>query len=80
VPISIGSERFVIDMFIIPLGGCEMVLGCQWLRTLEPILWDFERLAMSFWRSDHRVQWVGLDAGFGGRVSAFPATTSCRSS
>jgi hypothetical protein len=58
VPISFGSERFVIDMFIIPLGGCEMVLGCQWLRTLGPILWDFERLAMSFWRSDHRVQWV----------------------
>jgi hypothetical protein len=70
VPITIGSERFDIDIFIIPLGGCEMVLGCQWLRTLGPILWDFKRLAMSFWRSGHRVQWIGLDAGIGGRVTA----------
>jgi hypothetical protein len=39
------------------LAGYEMVLGCQWLRTLGPVLWDFATQAMSFWRLDHPVQW-----------------------
>jgi len=42
-----------------------MVLGCHWLRTLGPVLWDFERQSMSFWCVDHRVQWLGLDAPTG---------------
>ena len=37
-----------------------MVLGCQWLSTLGPIMWDFGRRTMSFWSDDHRVQWSGL--------------------
>jgi predicted aspartyl protease len=55
VPVLIDTERFTIDLYIIALGDYEMVLGCQWLRTLGPILWDFDRLSMAFWRSDHRV-------------------------
>ena len=23
-----------------PLGGCDVIFGSQWLRTLGPILWD----------------------------------------
>ncbi|CAO2146506.1 unnamed protein product [Urochloa humidicola] len=38
VPVAIGKERFSIDFYVIALGGYEMVLGCQWLRTLGPIL------------------------------------------
>jgi hypothetical protein len=38
VPIVIDNERFDIDLFIIALEDYEMVLGCQWLRTLGPIL------------------------------------------
>jgi hypothetical protein len=47
VLVLIGNERFSID-FIIVLGGYEVVLGCHWLRSLGPILWDFERLTRSF--------------------------------
>jgi hypothetical protein len=38
VKFYIDSEEFVLDLFIIPLAGYEMVLGVQWLRTLGPIL------------------------------------------
>ena len=31
-----------------PLGGCDVILGTQWLRTLGPILWDFVELWMHF--------------------------------
>jgi hypothetical protein len=39
-----------------------MVLGCNWLRTLGPIIWDFSLLSMTFWWLDHRVKWTGLGA------------------
>jgi hypothetical protein len=34
----------------------EMVLGCNWLCTLGPIVWDFSCLSMAFWWLDHRVK------------------------
>ncbi|CAB4282646.1 unnamed protein product [Prunus armeniaca] len=46
VPLAIGTYIYTSDMFALPLGGCDIVLGVQWLRTLCPILWDFERLTM----------------------------------
>ncbi|WVZ51820.1 hypothetical protein U9M48_002928 [Paspalum notatum var. saurae] len=48
--ITIGEELFDIDLYVIPLDGYDLVLGCDWLRTLGPILWDFEQLHMTFWR------------------------------
>jgi hypothetical protein len=44
------------------LEGYEMVMGCNWLHTLGPIVWDFSRLSMAFWWLDHRVKWTGLGA------------------
>jgi hypothetical protein len=29
----------------------------HWLRTLGPILWDFDRARLSCWRDDHQVVW-----------------------
>lgn len=42
-----GME-FQADLRLISLGGCDMVLGIQWLAELEPILWDFKNLKMEF--------------------------------
>jgi hypothetical protein len=39
-PITIHSEQFIVDMHTINLHGYELVLGCDWLRTLGPVLWD----------------------------------------
>jgi hypothetical protein len=58
--VCIGQEEFCIDFYIVSLAGYEMVLGCQWLRTLGPVLWDFATQAMSFWRLDHPIQWHGI--------------------
>jgi hypothetical protein len=60
IHIFIDKEEFVLDFFVIPLTGYEMVLGVHWLRTLGPILWDFGRVHMSCWRDDHRVVWQGV--------------------
>ncbi|KAF9666088.1 hypothetical protein SADUNF_Sadunf16G0192400 [Salix dunnii] len=49
VPLTIGRYGYTSDMFALQLGGCDIVLGVQWLRTLSPVLWDFEALTMKFW-------------------------------
>jgi hypothetical protein len=50
-------EKFVIDLFVIPFEGYDMVIGVQWLRTLGLILLDFEHARMSCWCGNHHVMW-----------------------
>jgi hypothetical protein len=59
---SVDGEAFSAYFFVLPLGGYDMVLGTDWLATLGPILWDFGRHTMSFWRHGHRVRWRGVVA------------------
>jgi predicted aspartyl protease len=47
--VLIHKEPISIDCVAIDLGGFDLVLGIQWLRTLGPIVWDFEAPSMAFW-------------------------------
>ncbi|KAD2393740.1 hypothetical protein E3N88_40717 [Mikania micrantha] len=39
---------FVTDVMLIPLTNYDMVLGVQWLQTLNDIVWNFKDLTMKF--------------------------------
>jgi hypothetical protein len=41
VHLQIGDYNLKSHMFAIGMGGCDIVLGTEWLRTLGPILMDF---------------------------------------
>lgn len=41
-------QQFETIFYLLPLGGCNVVMGVYWLSTLGPILWDFLKLTMSF--------------------------------
>nr|GEZ26198.1 hypothetical protein [Tanacetum cinerariifolium] len=45
---TIHGQVFETDVMILPLGGCEMVLGIQWLATLGVIQFDFKNLVTNF--------------------------------
>jgi hypothetical protein len=60
VAIRIGEEFFTISCYSIPLDCYDMILGTTWLRTLGPILWDFDDLCMAFNYGGRRVLWKGL--------------------
>ena len=55
VGVRIRAEDFKVDCYSIPLDCYDMVLGIAWLRTLGPILWDFDTLWMAFTRHGRRV-------------------------
>jgi hypothetical protein len=48
VSLFMGSHEFLVDLYVLPLSGAELVLGVQWLKTLGPIITDYEKLTMSF--------------------------------
>jgi hypothetical protein len=62
ISICIDAEDFTINMYVICLGGYELVLGCEWLRSLGPMLWDLSCLTMAFCHHDHKVHWRSISA------------------
>ncbi|CAL9019337.1 unnamed protein product, partial [Prunus brigantina] len=44
----IQGVPITVDLYLLPLKGCDAVLGAQWLHTLGPIIWDFSKLQMTF--------------------------------
>jgi hypothetical protein len=46
VCLQIGDYHLKSHMFVIDMGGCDIMLGADWLRTLGPILMDFKDLTM----------------------------------
>ncbi|KAF7140896.1 hypothetical protein RHSIM_Rhsim06G0107000 [Rhododendron simsii] len=45
---TMQGTDFTSEVRLLPLGGCDMVLGVQWLSTLGPVLWDFKNLQIQF--------------------------------
>jgi hypothetical protein len=58
-PVNIQDETFVTDCYTRPLEGFDLILGVQWLKSLEPIVWDFVALSMAFVREGHSVRFFG---------------------
>ena len=53
VYLQIGDYHLKSHMFSIDMGGCDIVLGADWLRNLGPILMDFKELTMQFDQEGH---------------------------
>ena len=60
VGIRIDNEAFEVDCYSIPLECYDMVLGITWLRSLGPILWDFDTLRLAITLRGRRVVWSGV--------------------
>ncbi|CAA7034449.1 unnamed protein product [Microthlaspi erraticum] len=57
------GTSFTDDFMIIPLNGCDVVLGVQWLKKFGPITWDFQRLSMKFFWCNRKVVLNGIHPG-----------------
>jgi hypothetical protein len=71
---DIAGEPFSVDLYTIPLVGYDLILWCDWLRTLGPVVWDLDKLSMTFWHHDHKVQWTGITVVPSPRLTAIQGT------
>ena len=46
VSLWIQGHQFFVDLNVISLGGCDVVLGTQWLSTMGEISWDFKLMTI----------------------------------
>ncbi|KAK1427793.1 hypothetical protein QVD17_16488 [Tagetes erecta] len=51
---------FKADMLVIPLSNYDVVLGIQWLQTLNDIVWNFKSLTMKFTLEDQPFELKGM--------------------
>jgi hypothetical protein len=63
VSLQIGDYHMKYHMFAIDMGGCDVVLGAEWIRTLGPILMDFKELTMKFDQEGQQYKFQGITAG-----------------
>lgn len=43
------------EVWLLPLGGCDMVLGVDWMRKHNPILFDFDKMQLTFKKNGKKV-------------------------
>lgn len=48
VSLKIQDYQCITDLYAMAIGGCDVVLGVQWLHMLGPVLWDFDKMYMKF--------------------------------
>ncbi|XP_061375386.1 uncharacterized protein LOC133317533 [Gastrolobium bilobum] len=48
VPVQIQQHIFLVDFYVLPIQGADMVLGVQWLQMLGPVVLDYSKLTMEF--------------------------------
>ena len=61
VPVCLKGHVFLVQLHLLPLGGCDLVFGTQWLSTLGVINWDFKNLSMGFNYGGQQVLLHGLN-------------------
>ena len=54
-----GGHAFVVDLRILRLGGCHIVLGVDWMRTVSPLVFDFNTLEVTFDTGGHKITLKG---------------------
>ncbi|KAH7550551.1 hypothetical protein JRO89_XS13G0214900 [Xanthoceras sorbifolium] len=53
------SPQNTMHFYLLPVSGCDIVFGAEWLQSLGVILWDFSKLTMQFSWKGHNVQLTG---------------------
>lgn len=53
------GERFATDLRLLKLGGCDIVLGVDWMKTVSPISFDFNKLEVTFEKHGRKLTLAG---------------------
>lgn len=53
---TMQGRKFMADVLLMPLKGCELTLWIEWLNTMGVIIWDFPNRTMKFQWGGEEVQ------------------------
>ncbi|KAJ0940339.1 putative nucleotidyltransferase, Ribonuclease H [Helianthus annuus] len=59
VEVIIQGHSIVVDFYVLPLQGWDMVLGVSWLATLGPVVTDYATSVFQFTLAGKQVTWQG---------------------
>lgn len=48
VPVILSDTSFLLDLYVLPLHGANLILGVQWLQTLGLVTFDYSKMSISF--------------------------------
>ena len=51
--------EFKADLRILELGGCDIILGMDWMRTVNPLTFDFNKLEVTVEMEGRRLKLTG---------------------
>lgn len=60
VKVKIRGNMFTPSLYVLKLGGCDVVLGVNWLVTLGSMVWNFANLSMKFIKNGREISLSGL--------------------
>lgn len=63
VSLTIQSTQFTVDLHVLPISGANIVLGVQWLKSLGPVLTNYNTLSMQFFYQGRIVELKGDQDG-----------------
>ena len=63
VKLQLRDYHLKTHMFAVDIGGCDIILGDEWLRTLEPITMDIKELYIIFVKDSHNHTLKGIQVG-----------------
>lgn len=61
VTMVVQSFPFTTNLYVLPITGANVVLGVQWLKSLGPVLTDYNTLSMQFIHEGRLVKLKGDD-------------------
>ncbi|MCI16148.1 RNA-directed DNA polymerase (Reverse transcriptase), partial [Trifolium medium] len=59
--VSIGEFKLMPTMHLFELGGIDVVLGMEWLKTLGDTIMNWKKQTMSFWNNKRWVTLQGIE-------------------
>lgn len=59
VSIDIQTITCAVDLYVLPIAGADIVFGVQWLKSLGPVLTDYNTMCTKFFYGGQLVELQG---------------------
>ena len=70
IKLTMGEYVLNSPLISIPMGGADVVLGVQWLQSLETIAFNFQELFLNFFSEGKEVELWGIVGKLGKIISS----------